>query len=71
MLVCRGAGARRLGEVLEPKGEPALLLQPIHQPVPVGDARARPARRDCECKPRDGVGGVSAASGIWAFPNVP
>lgn len=47
-LVCRGAGTCRLGEVLEPEGEPSLLLQPIHQPVSVGDARAGSARRACE-----------------------
>lgn len=47
-LVCRGAGTCRLGEVLEPEGEPSLLLQQIHQPVPVGDARAGSARCACE-----------------------
>lgn len=48
--VCRGTGTCRLGEVLEPKGEPSLLLQPIHQPVPVGDACAGSARCACECQ---------------------
>uniref|UniRef100_A0A6I8P8V4 Phosphorylated CTD interacting factor 1 n=1 Tax=Ornithorhynchus anatinus TaxID=9258 RepID=A0A6I8P8V4_ORNAN len=41
----RRAGAGRLGEVLEPARGPSLLLQPLHQPVAVGGARPRPARR--------------------------
>lgn len=46
--VLRWAGASWLGEVLEQEGESPVLLQPLHQPVPVGNACSGTAW--CHCK---------------------